>query len=328
MRINRGFLGWGVFLLLVGAVPLAVRAGYLTELQIRDVGRLWPLILIGIGLGILLARSRLAVLGGILVAGTFGLIVGGLLSGGVGGFNGGACGPDSATTAFASREGSLGGASGSVRLDLNCGDLDVAVAPGSDWRVEGRDGDGRGPDLSADGRALSVRSRDTDRGPLGVLGAREAWRITLPDAVRLDLKVELNAGSSTMDLAGAALGDVELKLNAGSATLDLAAVRELGGLRVGLNAGSLNLTLPNQSVSGAIEANAGTVNLCVPPDAALRLRTAESIVASYDYEGHGLVKEGSTWQTPGFDSAAVRIDLGTQANAGSFTLDPEGGCGG
>ena len=40
MHIRRGFLGWGVFLILAGAVPLAVRSGYLSEDQ---VGQLWTL---------------------------------------------------------------------------------------------------------------------------------------------------------------------------------------------------------------------------------------------------------------------------------------------
>lgn len=328
MRMNRGLLRWGTFFLLVGAVPLAVRAGYLTDAQIRAVGSLWPLILIGIGVGILLASTRWAFLGGIIVAATFGLIVGGLLSGGVEGFTGGACGPNGGTTAFTPHEGPLTGASGSVEINLNCGYLTVAAAQGNTWRVEGEDRDGTGPNLNADNELLSVRSRDNDRGPLGALDDRETWRITLPEAVRLDLGMDLNAGSSTMNLGSAAIGTVELNLNAGSATMNLGSVRELGDLRIKLNAGSLNLTLPSQSLSGSIEANAGSVNLCVPPGAALKLRTAESIVASYDYEGHGLVKNGSTWQTPGFETAAVRIDLSTQANAGSFSLDPEGGCGG
>jgi hypothetical protein len=102
----------------------------------------------------------------------------------------------------------------------------------------------------------------------------------------------------------------------------------LGDLNVGLNAGSLDLTLPNRSFSGSIHANAGSVTLCAPPGAALKLNTSESIVASYDFEDHGLVKSGSTWQTPGFETAAVRIELDTQANAGSFSLDPKEGCGG
>ena len=40
MHVRRGFLGWGVFLILAGAIPLAVRAGYITTDQ---VGRFWDL---------------------------------------------------------------------------------------------------------------------------------------------------------------------------------------------------------------------------------------------------------------------------------------------
>ena len=80
-------------------------------------------------------------------------------------------------------------------------------------------------------------------------------------------------------------------------------------------------------MTGTIQANAGAVKLCAPAGVALRLETGESIVASYDYADEGLVQDGSVWSTPGFESAAVRIDLRTRANAGSFTLNPEGGCG-
>jgi len=46
-----------------------VRAGYVTEAQIPNVVSLWPLILIGIGVGILLARTRYALLGGLYLLG-------------------------------------------------------------------------------------------------------------------------------------------------------------------------------------------------------------------------------------------------------------------
>ena len=39
MHIRRGYLGWGVFLILTGAVPLAVRAGYLTTTRSVGCGR-------------------------------------------------------------------------------------------------------------------------------------------------------------------------------------------------------------------------------------------------------------------------------------------------
>ena len=81
MRIHRGFLGWGIFLILAGSIPLAVRAGYLSDVELRDVGGLWPLILVGIGVGLILSRTRYGFLGGFIVAATFGVIVGGLLAG-------------------------------------------------------------------------------------------------------------------------------------------------------------------------------------------------------------------------------------------------------
>lgn len=328
MRIHRGFLGWGVFLVLVGAVPLAVRGGYLAEDQIPNVVSLWPLILIGIGIGILLARTRFAFAGGLVIAATFGLMAGGWLATGVDGIGGVTCGPGGTTTAFPTRDGSLTETSGSIDLDLNCGSVTVDVASGSGWRIEGRDRDGVGPNIDADNDSLRVRSHDDRNGFLDGLSDRETWHVTLPESVLLDLNFNLNAGSSTVDLGAAAVEAVELDLNAGSAVLDLGSVRQLGEIDLKLNAGSLALTLPAQSARGSIEANAGSVELCVPAGVALRLHTQESIVASYDFEDRGLVKDGSTWATPGYEGAAVKVELDTRATAGSFVLNPQGGCGG
>lgn len=329
MRINRGFLAWGVFLLIVGAIPLAVRAGYLTEDQIRNVGSLWPLILIGIGVGILLARTRYAFVGGILVAATFGVIVGGVLSGGVEGLGAGACGPGGGNmTAFETREGPLTESTGSVDLHMNCGDVTLAVGAGNTWRIEGEGRDGQGPSVNADNDSLRISSHDGGRGWFDGLNDSEIWRVTLPESVRLDFSMDLNAGGSTLDLGGASIDRFDLTLNAGSVTLDMGSVSEIGDFEIDLNAGALELTVPNVSFEGSIGVNAGSVSLCTPPGSALRLTTAESIVAAYDYDDQGLVKDGSTWETPGFDTAAVKIELDTRANAGSFSLNPEDGCGG
>jgi hypothetical protein len=255
------------------------------------------------------------------------VIVGGLLGNGLRGFSV-ACGPGTGTAAFPARDGTLTAPSATIDIELNCGEASVSTASGNGWRVEGEARNGTGPTIDADGSSLRVRSPDSDGDPFGAVGDRESWRITLPDAVRLDLKVDLNAGSSTMNLAGASLDALELNLNAGSVTLDIGSVKELGNLQAELNAGSLNVTLPNASLTGSIEANAGAVNLCVPPGAGLQLNTKEGFAASYDYGDHGLIKEGLTWRSPGFETAAVRIELDTHANAGSFSLDPEEGCGG
>src|SRR6185312_9972740 len=112
MHIRRGYLGWGVFLILTGAVPLALRAGYLTDDQIDRLWTLWPLILVGVGIGLILSRTRFDFIGGIIVAATLGLMAGGLLTSGVGTLSSGACGQDAGTAAFPTREGIFSAAGG------------------------------------------------------------------------------------------------------------------------------------------------------------------------------------------------------------------------
>jgi len=329
MRINQGFLGWGVFLILVGAIPLAVNAGYLAADQVGDWWRYWPLILVGIGIGIILSRTVLNWLGGLVVAATFGLMVGSLVASGItggGGFPMIGCGGDGgAGTPFAAQSGQLTGQA-SVHLDLNCGDMKVNAAEGSGWNLEGYTATGEPPEVQSGPASLAVESRE--RTGIGFLGARDSWRLTLPNAVPLDIDLGLDAGSGDLDMTGAALGRVQVDMNAGDIRLSLGGATALTGLDIGLNAGSIGVSLPARSVTGAIEANAGSVQICVPSGVGLRLRTTDNLTVSYDYEGYGLVKEGDTWTSPGYESAAVRIDLATHGAAASFSLNPEGGCDG
>jgi hypothetical protein len=331
MHVDRSFLSWGIFFILVGAIPLAVEGGALTAQQVSDWWRFWPLILVGIGVGILVRRTPLEGLGGLITAATFGIMAGALLSAGisgVGGFPGGVCGPLDQPVSFAPQTGSLSGPSASVRIELDCGDVTVLTETGTNWHVDGQDANGGGPDISADAGSFEIQPGESDQGPFDWLGNRARWDVTLPTSPRLDLDTEINAGTSSFDLRDAEIDTVGLEMNAGSATMDLGEARAVGEIQIELNAGSLELILPPTTTTGSIQANAGSVKLCAPPGVALRLRTDDSVLASYDYDGHGLVQVGSTWETPGFDTAPVRIDLTTQGTAGSFELDPEGGCGG
>jgi LiaF transmembrane domain len=325
MRISPAFLGWGLFFILVGAIPLAVDGGAVTRDQVVDWWRFWPLIFIGIGLGLVLRRTRLEGLGGLLIAATSGVMVGGLLAAGVTGFPGEFCGQADRAVSFPAQSGALFGDS-EVELTLDCGDVTVTTQPGPGWSVEGEDRTPGGPEIRSDEALLVVRSANGERGPLDFIGRHTTWRVGLPTDPRLGLHAVINAGSATFDLAGANLDVVDVEMNAGSATVDLGDTRVVGEIRIQMNAGSLGLTLPSTSTHGSIEANAGSVDLCVPTGVALRLQTNDSAISSFDYDGHGLVQSGDTWSSPDFDTAAQRIDLVTEGNAGSFTLNPEEGC--
>ena len=87
MRVNRSLLNWGVFLIALGGVPLAVQQGWADTSIAGDLWRLWPLILVGIGLGLIMRWTPLAWFGGAIVAGTFGLIFGALIAGGFSGIS-------------------------------------------------------------------------------------------------------------------------------------------------------------------------------------------------------------------------------------------------
>ena len=320
MRVDRNLFGWGVFFLVAGAVPLVYRAGLVDASVVDRWWSFWPLILVGIGLGLILSRSRFEGIGGWLISATFGIMVGGAFAAGFVGFGnlgGGVCGGSDTGTPFAPQNGQFSGPA-TVHLELDCGDL--AVSTGSNgWAVKGTDEDGSGPRIVATADRLDVRPASGSDAPF--LRRREHVEVELPTTTSLSMDLTLNAGSLTVDLAGAQVGDYALQVNAGDARVHLDRAQTVGGIAVGVNAGSVRLYLPNVSTSGSVQVNAGTVELCAPAGVALRLHTGNSVIASYDYSAAGLVQDGSTWSSPGYDAAQVRIELDTQANAGSFGLD-------
>lgn len=323
MRIDRGFLGWGVFLILLGGIPLAVNQGWLDASLVSRAWELWPLILVGIGISMLLRRTALEGLGGLVVAGTFGIMLGSLFVGGFGiPFSAGGCGiGDGDGVAFQARDGSLGDTA-RVSIELDCGEVRVDTASGSGWTVAGRDSEGQGPIIDASNSALRVASNDS--GPF--LGDHDSWDVTVPTDPALTLELRINAGSGDVNLDGARTPSVGVHVNAGDAVVRLDGTAEVERLEVDVNAGAAHVTLPDASLRGSVSANAGSVELCRSADTAIRIVTDTNIAASYDLRG--LVDTGSGWESPGFDDADTRVELDASANAGSISLDPEDGCNG
>lgn len=323
MRIDGGLLGWGVFLILLGGIPLAVNQGWLNEQVVARAWELWPLILLGIGISLLLRRTPLDGLGGLLVAGTFGIMLGSAFVGGLRiPLSGADCGiGDGDGVAFPTQDGPFD-ASARVAIELDCGEVLVGTGAGSGWTLSGRDENGQGPELEASDGSLRIASQDG--GPF--FGDHDDWEITLPTEPALDISVSVNAGSGNVDLAGARVAGVDLNVNAGDVFLRLEEAAEIGDLQVEVNAGAAHVTLPNAPMRGSVSANAGAVELCRSGSIAIRITTDDNIAAAYDFRG--LVEVGDAWETAGFDEAAEHIELDARANAGAIAVDPEDGCNG
>jgi len=326
MRINRRFLTWGTFFIVMGAIPLAVRAGALTTDQIGSWWNLWPLIVIGVGVGLVLTRTPFEVLGGLVVALAAGVMAGAFLAAGAGNLPEAACGNERGTAQLPARSGTFDGPA-TVNLQLNCGEVEVGGSPGTGWTFAGTGDPDHEPTVQGDANLLRVESSEEGLS-LPMVSRREHWQIGIPTDVPTGVQLELNAGQATIAPGSAALRDVNVQVNFGTLVVDLTGATAIGGLDIQSNAGSSSVTLPNLSLSGRLQVNAGSIEFCTPPGAGLRVRTDESIVSSYDLGGNGLVQDGNTWESPGFEAAAVQIDLSTEANAGSITLNPEDGCDG
>ncbi|HEX5451041.1 MAG TPA: hypothetical protein VFW86_01510, partial [Candidatus Limnocylindrales bacterium] len=220
LRLDHGFLRWGAFLIGLGAVPLAVQAGWLSEVGIDAAWPYWPLALVGIGVGLLVQSTPLAALGAILIGLSFGLPIGAAVGGSDGlpvACIGGPHGPAVGTT----RSGTLVAGS-SVEVTGGCGDLTVAAEPGTAWSVEGPS------DVAIDdlpGR-LQIRARPS----LG--GGDRSVAVTLPAGSLLDVRLTGVAGNLSASMPGADLTGFGAEMNFGRADVNLSGARLRGDLSV------------------------------------------------------------------------------------------------
>jgi cell wall-active antibiotic response 4TMS protein YvqF len=329
MHLDRRLLGWGLFFILLGFVPLAVRAGIADEKLVDQWPQLWPLILIGWGIGLVLRSTQGAWIGGAITAITLGVMGGGLITTGFAGvswFSG--CGGGGATTAFETQHGTFTD-SGRMSISFDCGTIGVATAEGSDWSVGGSDPTGHGPDVTTGGGQVELTSPHANGNVFDVGRGRSTWNVSLPKATSLDVGLTLNAGDGTVNLSGARLTAFNLTVNAGSMRVDLASAEAVphDAVNATVNAGSATISLPSFDGVANLSLNAGNLTACVPTGTALRVRW-NGTLASHDLDGLGLVKvDQSTWTTPSFDASQAHVELQVSANAGDFKLKIGGTCG-
>jgi hypothetical protein len=316
MQVRRGLLFWGLFLIPLGAVPLLVRAGAVDAGTMAGAWRLWPVILIALGLALVAGRSQVALVGTAVTAVILGIAAGGALATGSPWFGVlGDCANSRNVTAHADQTGTFT-TPATVRLELNCGEFHVTTRPGTDWTLTANFA-GQPPVVTAAQDRLQLGS------PKG--GARyQAWALQLPSAALGGLEIHATAGSGTADLANASLTSVTAGADAFDLTIDAGAAT-VGRIEVTTNAGRSRITLGSGPVTGSFSVNAGAIDLCVPDGSPLRIGLTDQITFAHNLDDRGLVKSGGTWTRSGGDLESL-IDLTIDGAAASFTLDPQGGC--
>lgn len=317
MHVNRGLVFWGVALITAGAVALAIQSGAIDNATAREAWRFWPVVLIVIGLAVLAARTPFAlavtVAAGLVVGGTAGSFAAGWPDGisvGCGGE------PDQQM----SENGALDSGA-SVKLDFSCGELAVALGDGDAWNLDARHASGEDPSVESNAGSLTIRAPS---GGFGFANARQEWDLTLPGDQDLDLEIDANAASSTLDLADGSLSRLSLDANAGDVklTLDGATVDRAD---VSANAGSLSVTIDGDtSLDATFGMNAGSLKLCAAEGTNVEITVSDTnITFSHNLDDSGLSRSGDTWRS-GSGTPDARISV--EGNAASFSYNPDGGC--
>jgi hypothetical protein len=321
MRLNRGLLFWGLAFITAGAVALGVRQGYIPSTRFADAWRLWPLILIAIGLSIIFARTAFAVLG---------LVIGALL---LGSFAGALLGAGPGVVADCGTTNTAGGSTqtksgtfpdnATVRLSFNCGSLNVNTASGNGWTVDARSAREGTPRIDSSNDSLTVSAPNS--GFFNDAG-RQDWTVSLPTGASLATTIEANAARTRLNLSGANLRSLAVDGNAGEVHLDLSG-SQVSGLDLQLNAGSASVVLDGQSVvNGSMSTNAGSIKVCAPDSLGMRIQLDDNVAFGNNLDSSGLQQNGDIWQSSNYDSATARATLNVSGNAGSFNLNPSEGC--
>ena len=196
MRIRRGLLFAGMFLIPVGVMTLLVRAGTIDAGSLADAWRYWPLILIGFGIALLLGRSRAASVGTAVAALVLGVLVGSAIASGgdwIGTFS--QCGTTNADSEQITRSGTFTEAA-TIDLKLRCGTATLTTGPGDGWGLQARY-EGVAPTIYEAADRLQVQVPDGS----GV--RRNDWTITAPTDRFGVLRVASNAATGSFILAQA-----------------------------------------------------------------------------------------------------------------------------
>ena len=312
MRVHRGYLFWGIFFVFLGAIPLAERLGWIDLSSFGDFWRLWPLTIIAAGLAILLSRTRAASAGTVVAAAVIGLVAGGALAYS-GGFiaNVGDCTSDGGSLEHVTADGTFT-SDADVSLDFECGTLELTTAAGRDWSVDAGYR-GAAPTIDDSSERLAIRAPET-------AARRQEWDLSLPSDALRALDVQANAGTARIDVGSAMLDELRIEANAGE--LRLVAGGPIAELGVSMNAGLAQLIIDGPA-AGRLAVNAGSIELCVPDDAALEFVVNDQFAFGNNLSGSGLERDGSTWRRSG---DGPLISLRVEGNAASFDLNPPGGC--
>lgn len=197
----------------------------------------------------------------------------------------------------------LGGAK-SVDVNVNMGAGDLRVSGGSAKLLEADFNYNVAklkPEVEYTDGTLIVQQPEGNGLPVlqGITDFRNEWNLHLDDQVPINLKVNMGAGNSDLQLAGLTLTELEVILGAGKSTVDLN-----GGwthdLDVSIDTGATDLTVR------------------LPKDIGVRVEVDRGPTA---VDAPGLTQDGDVYTNAAYGVSEVTLQLNIKAGVGLLDLE-------
>jgi Domain of unknown function (DUF5668) len=302
---SRRPLFWPVVLIGIGVVALLFNLGWLTWDEVGRLYRLWPLLLIALGIGIMFRGrlpARVANLFGAVLLVLVVIAVGGAVAAIPGAFT------DSTGPVVTTHAAAPAGEVAAPHLSLSAGAAQIAVRGGSTggdlYRATFQSPADEKPDVTL----------DTATGDLNV---------NLPGRSGFHWGTENDHRSVDLILDDQLPWVIGLKTGASQTTLDLSTLK-VSSVTVESGASSVNMTLPKPTGTVPISVSGGAMHLTIQRPAGTPIRvTSSGGASSVDVDGQhfgGLFHSGQNFLSPDYSSATDRYDITIESGASSIQI--------
>lgn len=342
-------LFWPLLLIGVGIVWLLANTGVIEAFSLSFLLRLWPVVLIAIGLDLMFGR-RSPILGALIGLGVVAFVILLLVMAPNLDIE---LGPELKTLNFS--EPLEEASSARIDLDLTHYPTTIGVLEDSNALIEAEldtledvSFDVRG----TNNKVVTLKSRGETSvfDWVGTLGNEARWEIALSPQIPIDLRIDVGSGSVRLDLERMILERFDLDGGSGSTSLVLPSSTENYDVRLDGGSGSFTIEIADGAEMDAnfdvgsgsfkisfvgeaeadldIDGGSGSTTIDVPEEAGVRLIVRDSGSGSVRVPtGYALVNDGGdndedtgTWESEDYDDSEVRIQITFKGGSGSFTL--------
>ncbi len=322
---NRSIVG-PTMTISIGAIFMASNLGFLGWDAWMTLWRLWPVVIIAIGLEIFLGRKNilLAMFG---VALSLALLVGGVwLSGGAEGMTGLVSPAAGEVVIGKDIEQPLDGAeSAEVRIDSSVGQLKVEalndsknLIVGTIYSVE-RETILESYEMTGDKINYYLHSEWEPGGSFNFneKNTRLSWNLALSQEIPLDLSISLGVGESDLDLSELQVSAIDLNIGVGQTTVKLP-----GGeydVKVDGGVGQTTIRLPDEGqIKLNVDGGVGEIVIYIPDGIAAKIYVDRGIAGFSIPSGYS--QNDNVYTANGYEDAENQIEIHVDQGIGNIAI--------